>query len=345
MKISSKLVAQLRSFKIMQDADHFFERFHTQAEAFECADARPALGMRVFAADKDGSGAKQYVVATYRSFWRHYRHWEPSERHFAEVIREGTACRLYFDVEFPIGEHDDANASLALGNARVDDLLSRLDAALRARYGDRYRGPAEVLELDSCTAAKFSRHLIVPNVVFRDTRHAGCFVRAIARELPPDAARCVDLGVYTKNRCFRMLLSSKFGKPRVLTVSARPHPLRWEPPPGAEGGHRLAIFLHSLVCYTSHQIPVLDDADAAAAPAGRPHAPAASCSSARAGQSGTYQRSPFPELDAFVCAVARPGASVLQWTFFAGSGRCGPGRSLPRRFPAARLPAAACHIR
>ena len=25
------------------------------------------------------------------------------ERHFGEIIREGVACRLYFDVEFAIG--------------------------------------------------------------------------------------------------------------------------------------------------------------------------------------------------------------------------------------------------
>ena len=60
------------------------------------------------------------------------------------------------------------------------------------------RALGQVLELDSCTSAKFSRHLIVPNAVFRDTRHAGAFVRALAAELPPDAAACVDLGVYTR---------------------------------------------------------------------------------------------------------------------------------------------------
>lgn len=315
----------------MRDADDFFERFHTQAEAFACADARPALGMRVFAADKDGSGAKHYVVATYRSFWRHYRRWAPSERHFAEIIREGAACRLYLDVEFPIAEHEDPAAARAVGDARVDSLLALLDPALRRRCGDRFRGPAQVLELDSCTAVKFSRHLIVPNAVFRDTRHAGAFVRALAADLPPDAARCVDLGVYTKNRCFRMLLSSKFGKPRVLTLSDRDHPLRWRAPPPTDRAAPLSIFLHSLVCFTSHQDPVLEDPDAvaAAAAAGRPGGGglrAATSSSERAGQTGSYQRSPFPEADAFVCGVARPGAAVQQWTFFAGTGRCGRAR-------------------
>ena len=128
VKSAASLVGRLRSFKDMRDADDFFERFHAQAEAFACADARPGLGMRVFAADKDGSGAKHYVVATYRSFWKRYRRWDPAERHFAEVapprrappdppshlqsrgpqvIRDGAACRLYLDMEFAIAAGED----------------------------------------------------------------------------------------------------------------------------------------------------------------------------------------------------------------------------------------------
>eukprot|EP00960_Hanusia_phi_P038679 753542-Hanusia_phi.AAC.3 len=41
-----------------------------------------------------------------------------------------------------------------------------------------------VLELDSCTDVKFSRHLIVANVAFKDNAHAGAFVRHFVELLP-----------------------------------------------------------------------------------------------------------------------------------------------------------------
>jgi hypothetical protein len=40
-----------------------------------------------------------------------------------------------------------------------------------------------------------------------------------------------------------------------------------------------------------------------------------------AGQHGSTDVSPFPELDKYVCNVARPGAQIVKWTFYRALGR------------------------
>eukprot|EP00960_Hanusia_phi_P038678 753542-Hanusia_phi.AAC.2 len=56
----------LEKVRDVNHADYVFEVFATQAEAFKFADARPSLGLQVYAQDKKNTGAKQYVAATYR---------------------------------------------------------------------------------------------------------------------------------------------------------------------------------------------------------------------------------------------------------------------------------------
>jgi hypothetical protein len=40
---------------------------------------------------------------------------------------------------------------------------------------------------------------------------------------------CVDLGVYTRNRCFRLFNSTKFGKNTTFQFSERDHAFKWRP--------------------------------------------------------------------------------------------------------------------
>jgi hypothetical protein len=69
--------------------------------------------------------------------------------------------------------HDDQNRT-----CRVDAMVAALAPALQERFG--IQAPPSIVELDSSTDTKFSRHLIVHNVVFRDTRHCGAFVKYFA---------------------------------------------------------------------------------------------------------------------------------------------------------------------
>ena len=92
---------------------------------------------------------------------------------------------------------------------------------------------------------KFSRHLVfrLPGVVFASAAHCGEFVRRLHADMSsrrgsdPDCDACscaertrrsaprdvsfVDLGVYTRNRAFRLYLSSKHGKKHRLLPTRR----------------------------------------------------------------------------------------------------------------------------
>ena len=89
---------------------------------------------------------------------------------------------------------------------------------------------SSILDLDSSTDQKFSRHLIV-DLIFKDNFHVGNYVRKFCSKFAQDSevkvnltdkvvGLFVDQGVYTKNRNFRLYLSSKFGKSAILKVSS-----------------------------------------------------------------------------------------------------------------------------
>jgi hypothetical protein len=111
-----------------------------------------------------------------------------------------------------------------------------------------------MVDLDASTPAKFSRHWILhlPNgELFSDAREVGIFVKAFVSRLeeeqasgelqsrghdilaenlfvnaesgsdevnPKKLTRIIDLGVYTRNRIFRLMGSTKFGKPTTSAL-------------------------------------------------------------------------------------------------------------------------------
>lgn len=135
-----------------------------------------------------------------------------------EVIRTGSVCWLYFDLEHPRAD----------GDPDDDAICEELIAGVRSLLVDLYTANFEstdVLLADSSTPKKFSRHVIFP-VQFRNNwRHMRNFVRALmdrgvlantwtcTTRAGPIEKRCIDDGVYTKNRCFRMVSQSKWADP------------------------------------------------------------------------------------------------------------------------------------
>ena len=85
-----------------------------------------------------------------------------------------------------------------------------------------------VIELDSSSDIKFSKHLIVRSLVdgpfaFSSNVDMGVFVCDFVNFLQsrPGAAvwsHMVDKAVYTRSRCFRMLFSTKYGQGRPLRL-------------------------------------------------------------------------------------------------------------------------------
>jgi hypothetical protein len=220
---------------------------------------------RIFAMETSSSGKRKYVVGNLGRFLNHYwRKSDPMNRHYYELIRENTPCRMYFgalslelilcicdllityfllmiysDLEYCTiaNNHITATESEVLMTEFIDELCSQFLQIYNITLTR-----SRIVDLDSSTNKKFSRHLIVHlpnNELFANAQSAGFFAKqfvsrladeltagtleerhpTLARNLfvrtkDPDKTTCfVDLGVYTRNRLFRLMGSSKFGKP------------------------------------------------------------------------------------------------------------------------------------
>ena len=126
-----------------------------------------------------------------------------------------------------------------------------------------------IIDLSSSTSAKFSHHIIINhcNLIFADNYHAGRYAKYICQKLKdlPEMkvvlddksmqvnanprvssyGTFVDEGVYTKNRNFRLYLSSKFKKKVCLQLTKDMYNLNDK-----------NIFLNSLVTHFAEQIQI-----------------------------------------------------------------------------------------
>ncbi|XP_063520431.1 DNA-directed primase/polymerase protein isoform X7 [Pongo pygmaeus] len=167
--------------------------FHRQAQAFNFVKSCKE-DVHVFALEcKVGDGQRIYLVTTYAEFWFYYKS-RKNLLHCYEVIPENAVCKLYFDLEF----NKPANPG-ADGKKMVALLIEYVCKALQELYGVNCSAE-DVLNLDSSTDEKFSRHLIfqLHDVAFKDNIH---------------------VGVYTRNRNFRLYKSSKIGKRVALEIT------------------------------------------------------------------------------------------------------------------------------
>ncbi|NWX56936.1 PRIPO protein, partial [Promerops cafer] len=150
--------------------------FSRQAEAFNYVKTCKE-DVHVFALEKNTqSGQRFYLVTTYKELWFYYtKGYKTSLMHCYEVIPEKDACKLYFDLEFYKPANPDAD-----GKSMVMKLIELVSQKLKEFY-DVNCSSEDVLNLDSSTDEKFSRHLIFlpQKTVFKDNTHIGNFVRTI----------------------------------------------------------------------------------------------------------------------------------------------------------------------
>ena len=114
---------------------------------------------RIFAVEKSAAGKRRYLVGHLGRFLDLYwRKSDSNRRHFYELIREGTPCRLYLDLEFTRAANPEINDDIA--EQLVTELIQELSSSLKQVYNFDVDRSAFV-DLDSSTPKKFSRHLIV----------------------------------------------------------------------------------------------------------------------------------------------------------------------------------------
>ena len=145
---------------------------------------------------------------------------------YNELIRTNAVCRLYFDLDGG-PEH---------GDEAVRDLISEVEKKLLEVFGLRDK---DIIVLCSSNATKFSKHIIWPNVIFKNNwQHMKNFVALINHPL-------VDGSVYSRRRCFRMAGCHKYGQPArifrpglpssALVTTTTDFPLEFETQPNVEG--------------------------------------------------------------------------------------------------------------
>ena len=202
-----------------------------------------------------------------------------SREHYYEVITDGNPCWLYFDLEF----NQTANPAVS-----PEDVMPHFYRCLDAYFIKVFGcpcAPAAVLELDSSSPEKFSKHVIVKTL--RDGRRLAFAHNGVLKRLVEDfvsglrdrttdrrgedtanlffykalhddnpGSCLVDTSVYSRNRCFRLLWSSKFGQDRPLRLT-RGWAV-WQP--------TFCQFLESLVSHVPVVTPLLGDCVPSARP-------------------------------------------------------------------------------
>ena len=95
------------------------------------------------------------MASTWEEFYWRYNSLPPLSRHYYEIIEAGKPCRTYFDIEYDITLNPEVN-----GDRIVDIFIREICNRFAIDFGI-FISRSNVLDLDSSTDVKFSRHLIV----------------------------------------------------------------------------------------------------------------------------------------------------------------------------------------
>ncbi|KAJ3227224.1 hypothetical protein HK099_002917 [Clydaea vesicula] len=191
--------------------------------------------------DSSKPGKRKFLVATIDQFWNYYKRLLENSRHFYEIICEDVSSKLYFDVEYEINDYNKNLNSTELIGIFKNEVLKELNFQFKL---ENLEQDEVILDLDSSTSEKFSRHLIfnIPGHIFKNNYVVGHFVSNLIQKIKIKIIEkkdnylelqklfihnykdnmneiFIDQGVYTKNRQFRLFLSSKINKNTFLNIS------------------------------------------------------------------------------------------------------------------------------
>jgi hypothetical protein len=175
-------------------------------------------------------------------------------------------------------------------NAAIDEILAAIKSEMERTYATTFSA-SDILELDSSSEAKWSRHCVIrmPGAAFVDNIQAGNFIKQATAALRQELSAVIDFSIYTSNRCFRCPYSTKYGKHEAFLPTHRYM---------AAGAAQNQVFMASLVTNTSSAVRLLSCAGSAAAPH---RTPPSTCTQLRAG-SQVAGRQPAAVLPAAIAA-------------------------------------------
>lgn len=154
---------------------------------------------KIYSMDVSKKGAKQFIGRTLPSMWTLMLN---GPLNYCEVI-EDRPCHMYFDI-------DEGNVRQQW--AILEKMLDAMFHALKDKVGT-----VEYIFLDASKGKKQSAHIIViaEKYLLESPVQGRSFYQRLV-DIYGDDVPDIDLGVYTRNRCFRMLGNSKYGQDRPL---------------------------------------------------------------------------------------------------------------------------------
>ncbi|CAL1269319.1 unnamed protein product [Larinioides sclopetarius] len=144
----------------------------------------------------DNSGQRLFLVTHPLHLWLNYKLRPLETRCTYEVIREGVPCKLYFDLEFYKMYNSHQNG-IKMTKTFIECVIISMFEDFNLKLS-----ASDIIWLDASTEKKYSCHLILQRNDFAFKNN-------------------IEAGVYTKNRNFRIYLSTKYGKNAPLLLS--PH--------------------------------------------------------------------------------------------------------------------------
>ena len=175
------------------------KRINTNTTFKELIPLRTNEKWGIFARETKVEGARTFFCSTYRDLFEYFKC--GFYRHLYEVIEYDQPCHLYYDVEYKYEE------KTLPGDQLVDEIINTSLQCLKALF---LIEDTNVVVLKSDSKVKFSRHIIISSKTkaFKNNFHVGKFVRENIL-IYEKFAEIVDPGVYSKNRCLRLIWSCK----------------------------------------------------------------------------------------------------------------------------------------
>jgi hypothetical protein len=191
---------QAQAFERMDFADADFEfAMHPELEEVisetkgvitppvSCRKCKGCHALKIFSFETRETGRRQFAAATIQGFLDRVKATPMKDRHFYELIGEGTMVRLYFDLEFKFADNPGRSQNSGAGEDMVEILIQAANAKIQQDFGSIVER-SNWVELDSSTDSKFSRHLVLHlpnNALFKDNIDVGWWVQELVDTFGP----------------------------------------------------------------------------------------------------------------------------------------------------------------
>ena len=199
--------------------------FAKQADAF----ANAKVGDHFFAYEVNPR-KRVFLSCPNQYYWDNYLN--KGRLYGYEIIRENAPCHLYIDLDVNREEYP---------NIAVEQIWMDIEKHIDQIFDFAMRiPPTDITKriMHSTNASKGSMHIIynIDGYLFKNNAHVGAFMQSLREYVNQHdrALDCVfekgfvDMGIYTRNRQFRMLGCCKYNTDRVLTDNEPLTKERWE---------------------------------------------------------------------------------------------------------------------